>query len=55
MGTAEHHHPHLRFVIKGADGPVPADIGVEPSTGAMSALHTHEPDGTIPTSPAGSS
>jgi hypothetical protein len=26
---------------------MPANIGVEPITGAMSALHTHETDGTI--------
>jgi hypothetical protein len=27
--------------------PVPPNIGVDPNTGAMSALHTHEGDGTI--------
>lgn len=47
MGTAEHYHPLLRIVIDGADVPVPPNIGVDPSTGAMSALHTHEGDGTI--------
>ena len=47
MGTAEHYHPQLRIVIDGADVPVPPNIGVDPSTGAMSALHTHEGDGTI--------
>lgn len=47
MGTAEHYHPHLRIVIDGAEIPVAANIGVDPTTGAMSALHTHEPDGTI--------
>ena len=47
MGTAEHYHPHLRIVIDGAEIPVAANIGVDPITGAMSALHTHEPDGTI--------
>jgi hypothetical protein len=47
MGTAEHYHPHLRIIIKGAEVPVAANIGVDPTTGAMSALHTHEPDGTI--------
>lgn len=47
MGTAEHYHPHLRIVIDGAEVPVPPNIGVDPSTGAMSALHTHEGDGTI--------
>jgi len=47
MGTAEHYHPHLRIVIDGAEVPVPPNIGVDPSSGAMSALHTHEGDGTI--------
>ncbi|GAA3717215.1 hypothetical protein GCM10022204_41410 [Microlunatus aurantiacus] len=47
MGTAEHYHPHLRILIHGEEVPVPGNIGVDPSTGAMSALHTHEPDGTL--------
>ena len=47
MGTAEHYHPRLRIVIKGDEVLVPANIGVDPATGAMSALHTHEPDGTV--------
>ena len=47
MGTAEHYHPHLRLIINGKQIQVPANIGVDPSTGAMSALHTHEGDGTI--------
>jgi hypothetical protein len=47
MGTAEHYHPHLRIIINGNEVPVPANIGVDPATGAMSALHTHETDGTI--------
>ena len=47
MGTAEHYHPRLRVIVKGSEVGVPADIGVDPATGAMSALHTHEPGGTI--------
>lgn len=47
MGMAEHYHPQLRIIINGKDVPVPANIGVDPATGAMSALHTHEIDGTI--------
>jgi hypothetical protein len=47
MGTAEHYHPRLRVIIDGAEVPVPPNIGVDPATGAMSALHTHEGDGTI--------
>ena len=47
MGTAEHYHPHLRIIIHGNEVQVPANIGVDPAIGAMSALHTHESDGTI--------
>lgn len=47
MGTAEHYHPKLRIIIDGTDVPVPPNIGVDPMTGAMSALHTHEGDGTL--------
>ena len=47
MGTAEHYHPHLSISINGTAVPVPPNIGVDPTTGAMSALHTHEGDGTI--------
>lgn len=47
MGMAEHYHPHLQVIVNGSEVPVAANIGVDPATGAMSALHTHEPDGTI--------
>jgi hypothetical protein len=47
MGTAEHYHPRLRVIVRGREVAVPGNIGVEPTTGAMSALHTHEPDGTL--------
>lgn len=47
MGMAEHYHPRLRIVIRGTEVPVAPNIGVDPATGAMSAVHTHEGDGTI--------
>ncbi|MEP6817444.1 MAG: hypothetical protein ABI873_18030 [Marmoricola sp.] len=47
MGMAEHYHPELRIIVNGTDVPVPANIGVDPDTGAMSAVHTHERDGTV--------
>jgi hypothetical protein len=47
MGMAEHYHPQLRIIIAGTEVLVPGNIGVDPATGAMSALHTHEPDGTV--------
>lgn len=47
MGTAEHYHPILTITIDGQPVPVTPNIGVDPATGAMSAVHTHEGDGTI--------
>lgn len=47
MGTAEHYHPTLTITIDGQPVPVPPNIGVDLDTGAMSAVHTHEGDGTI--------
>ena len=47
MGTAEHYHPMLSITIDGQPVPVAPNIGVDPNTGAMSAVHTHEGDGTI--------
>lgn len=47
MGMAEHYHPRLRVVLDGEAVLVPAGIGVDPATGAMSAVHTHTPDGEI--------
>ncbi|GAA4678971.1 hypothetical protein [Nocardioides nanhaiensis] len=47
MGTAEHYHPHLAIIVGGEPVPVAPNIGVDPATGAMSAVHTHEGDGTI--------
>lgn len=47
MGMAEHYHPQLRINLDGKEVSVAPNIGVDPGTGAMSAVHTHEPDGTI--------
>ncbi len=47
MGTADHYHPRLSIRIEGQQIGVPAGIGVEPDTGAMSAVHTHTPDGVV--------
>jgi hypothetical protein len=47
MGMAEHYHPRLRILVEGEEVTVPANIGVDVTTGAMSALHTHETDGTL--------
>lgn len=47
MGTAEHYHPHLQVIIDGQQVVVPEGIGIDPRTGAMSAVHTHSSDGVI--------
>lgn len=47
MGMAEHYHPQVQVIIGGQQVLVPANIGVDPATGAMSAVHTHTDDGTI--------
>lgn len=47
MGTAEHYHVHLDILIDGEPIPVPANIGVDPASQSMSALHTHEEDGIV--------
>lgn len=47
MGTAEHYHAHLDMIVDGESVPVPANLGVDPASGAMAALHTHEGDGII--------
>lgn len=47
MGMAEHYHPHLRVIIDEEDVAVAPNIGVDPATGQMSAVHTHEGDGTV--------
>ena len=47
MGTAEHYHAHLDVLVDGRVVTVPAGIGVDPTSGTMSALHTHTPDGLL--------
>jgi hypothetical protein len=47
MGTAEHYHVHLDILLNGQALPVPANIGVDQTSGAMSYLHTHTPDGVV--------
>jgi hypothetical protein len=47
MGTAEHYHVHLDVLVNGAPVPVPANIGVDAASGAMSYLHTHDLGGVV--------
>lgn len=47
MGTAEHYHAHLDILVDGQPVPIPVNIGIDANSGAMSAVHTHSPDGLI--------
>lgn len=47
MGTADHYHAHLDVNIDGERVPVLEGIGIDPSNGAMSAVHTHSSDGIV--------
>jgi hypothetical protein len=47
MGRAEHYHVHVDMIVNGEPVPVPANIGVDPSSGMMTGLHTHTPDGVV--------
>lgn len=44
---AQHIHAHLDVIVNGRPVPVPADIGVDPTNGQMSALHTHDATGLV--------
>jgi hypothetical protein len=47
MGTAEHYHVHLDVLVNGQPVPVPANIGVDGASGAMSYVHTHDSAGVV--------
>lgn len=47
MGMADHYHVHVDIIVDGQQVPVPADLGIDPATGAMSAVHTHTTDGLV--------
>jgi hypothetical protein len=47
MGTAEHYHVHLDVLVNGEPVPVPANLGVDGATGAMTYLHTHDEGGLV--------
>ncbi|EFP58350.1 hypothetical protein HMPREF0321_0892 [Dermacoccus sp. Ellin185] len=46
-GTATHFHSHLDITVNGQPLAVPSSIGVDPRTGAMSELHTHDERGVL--------
>jgi hypothetical protein len=47
MGMAEHYHAHLDVIVDGRPVEVPANIGIDAKSGAMSGLHTHANDGVL--------
>jgi hypothetical protein len=46
-GTVEHIHAHLDVIVNGQTVVVPADLGIDPSTGQPSPLHTHDTTGVL--------
>ncbi|GAA3789746.1 hypothetical protein GCM10022226_05670 [Sphaerisporangium flaviroseum] len=52
MGTAEHYHAHLDVFVDGAPVTVAANIGIDPESEEMTALHTHDTRGVLHIEPA---
>ncbi|MCG7308496.1 hypothetical protein [Brachybacterium sp. ACRRE] len=46
-GTAAHFHSHLDITVNGQPLAVPGSLGVDPKTGSMSELHTHDERGVL--------
>ncbi len=46
-GTATHFHSHLDILVDGRKVTVPANIGIDTTTGAMSELHSHDTSGVL--------
>lgn len=46
-GAANHFHSHLDIFVDGKAVGVPADIGINTSTGSLSELHTHDASGEL--------
>lgn len=46
-GTAKHFHAHLDILANGKPVQVPANIGIDPASGEMSELHTHDTTGIL--------
>jgi hypothetical protein len=46
-GTVEHIHAHLDVIVNGQPVVVPANLGIDQSTGQLSPLHTHDTTGIL--------
>jgi hypothetical protein len=47
MQYLTHYHVHLTLYVDGRETPVPAQIGVDPVTQTLAAIHTHDDTGII--------
>jgi hypothetical protein len=45
--SVNHYHVHITLVVDGHDVPVPAQIGLDASSGVFSEVHTHDDRGVI--------
>lgn len=46
-GTAKHFHSHLDVLVNGKKVPVPANLGIDASSGQLAELHTHDDTGIL--------
>jgi hypothetical protein len=45
--SVNHYHVHVQLVVDGHDVPIPAQVGLDSSTGVFSEVHTHDDTGVI--------
>jgi hypothetical protein len=46
-GTTMHEHANVQVFVHGEKQPVPTDIGIDPSAGSITSVHTHDDTGTV--------
>jgi hypothetical protein len=47
MAYATHFHVHITLYVDGRKTPVPSQVGIDPSTQTLAAIHTHDDTGII--------
>jgi hypothetical protein len=47
MAYATHFHAHVTLYVDGRQTPVPSQVGIDPSTQTLAAIHTHDDSGII--------
>lgn len=45
--SVNHYHVHIQMTVDGHDVPLPAQIGLDSSTGVFSEVHTHDDTGVV--------